>query len=294
MSTAEQPWTIRRLLEWTTKRLSPLAGKSAQVEASVLLAHALDCRRIDLYTRYDEVPVDEARARFRDLVRRRVEGCPVAYLVGHKEFYSLDFEVTPAVLIPRDDTGWLVEDCLRLARDLPSPAILDVGTGSGCIAITVAQRLKTAQVTATDISSEALAVAARNAGRHKVADRVRFLPGDLFAALSEGERFDFVLSNPPYITSAVIETLAPEVKDYEPRLALDGGPEGFSVIDRLLADVDTRLKPGGYLLVEIGADQESAARARFSALPGYELAPTLRDGAGLPRVLRARRPPLPA
>ncbi len=289
MSTAEQPWTIRRLLEWTTKRLSPLAGKSA-VEASVLLAHALDCRRLDLYTRYDEVPGDEARGRFRELVRRRVEGCPVAYLVGHKEFYSLDFEVNPAVLIPRDDTGWLVEDCLRLARELPAPAILDVGTGSGCIAITVAQRLKGAQVTASDVSAEALAVAARNAVRHKVADRVRFLHGDLFAALPEGERFDFVLSNPPYIAMAEIETLAPDVKDYEPRLALDGGPDGFAVIDRLLADADARLKPGGYLLLEIGADQESAARARFAVLPGYELAATLRDSDGHPRVLRARRP----
>jgi release factor glutamine methyltransferase len=290
MATAEQPWTIRRLLDWTTNRLSPLAGSAAKVEASVLLAHALDCRRIDLYMNSDEVADEEARGRFRELVRRRVEGCPVAYLVEHKEFYSLDFEVNPAVLIPRDDTGWLVEDCLRLARERTAPTILDVGTGSGCIAISVAHRLAEAQVTATDLSAEALVLATRNAVRHKVADRVRFFQGDLFAALPEGDQFDFVLSNPPYIATAVIETLAPEVKDYEPHLALDGGANGFAVIDRLLAEVEGRLKPGGYLLMEIGADQEALARERFDRLPGYEVAATIRDSAGHPRVIRARRP----
>jgi release factor glutamine methyltransferase len=287
--TAAEPWTIRRLLDWTTKRLSPLAGEAAGLEASVLLAHALNCRRIDLYMRSDEEADEEVRGRFRELVRRRVEGCPVAYLVGRKEFYSLEFEVNPAVLIPRPDTEWLVEDCLRLARDLADPTILDVGTGSGCIAIALAGRLKGATVTATDVSADALAVASRNAQRHNVVERIRFLEGDLYQALPEGERFDFVLSNPPYIATAEIETLASGVKDYEPRLALDGGVDGFVLIDRLLAQADNWVKPGGYLLLEIGANQEVAARARFAAMAGYELADTLRDGGGQPRVLRARR-----
>jgi len=209
--------------------------------------------------------------------------------VGRKEFYSLEFEVTPAVLIPRADTEWLVEDCLRLARERPEAAILEVGTGSGCIAIALAGRIKGAMVTATDVSAEALAVAGRNAQRHNVAERVRFLEGDLYRAVPEGERFDFVISNPPYITTAEIETLAAGVKDYEPRLALDGGADGFAVIDRLLAEADVWLKPGGYILLEIGYGQELAARERFAALAGYELAETLRDGGGLPRVIRARR-----
>jgi release factor glutamine methyltransferase len=287
--TTEQPWTIRRLLEWTTKRLQPLAGDSASLEASVLLAHALNCRRIDLYMRSDDEAADEERSRYRELVRRRVEGCPVAYLVGRKEFYSLDFEVDPSVLIPRADTEWLVEECLRLAKDIADLTILEVGSGSGCIAISLASRLKEAKITATDISTAALAVAGRNARKHNLAERIRFLEGDLYSAVSEGEQFDIVVSNPPYIATAEIDTLEPGVKDHEPRLALDGGPDGFVIIDRLLAGANARVKPGGYLILEIGSGQEAAARARFAALTEFELAETLRDGGGHARVLRARR-----
>src|SRR5262245_36534608 len=228
-------WTIRSLLEWTEGYLRQRSVESPRLEAQLLLAHALDCRRIDLYTRSDEAPAEEQRGRFRELVRRRAEGCPVAYLVGRRDFFFLDFEVTPAVLIPRPETEDLVNEFLRLAKTVPNPTVLDVGTGSGAIAVSVARQHPGARVTATDVSPEALAVAARNAGRHGVADRVRFLAGDLFAALPDGERFDFVLSNPPYVAAEEMAGLPPHVRDHEPRLALDGGPGGLAVIERALA-----------------------------------------------------------
>ena len=147
--------------------------------------------------------------------------------------------------------------------EIPEPRILDVGAGSGCLAVTVAKFAKTAQVTAVDLSAAALAVASRNAAKHGVAERIHFLEGDLFAPIPAGERFDFILSNPPYIPHADIASLAPGVRDYEPHAALDGGPDGFAVFDRLIAGAPERLKPGGFLIVEIGSPQEAPARRRI-------------------------------
>jgi release factor glutamine methyltransferase len=228
------------------------------------------------------------RQRYRELIRRRVEGCPVAYLVGYKEFFSLRLEVGPEVLIPRPDSELAVSECLRLAKGLAEPRVLDIGTGSGNLAIAVARNHKGARVTAVDLSPGALAVAGRNAAKHGVADRVRFLGGDLFAAVPAGERFDFILSNPPYIPRDEIPKLAPGVRDYEPHLALDGGASGYEVLERLAAGAQEHLQPGGYLIVEIGSPQEGAARERLKAHAGYELAPTVHDYSGHPRVLVAR------
>ena len=260
-----------------------------RLDAEVLLAHALGCRRIELYTRYEEAASEVARSRFRELVRQRVEGCPVAYLVGRKEFFSLEFEVTPAVLIPRPETEFVVLECLRLAKSVPEPRVLDIGTGSGNLAVTVAHQHRGARVTAVDRSPDALAVAAGNAARHAVAERIRFLAGDLFDSLPPGERFDFILSNPPYIAREDLDRLPPGVRDYEPLLALDGGPGGFAVFDRLVADAAHSLVPGGYLIVEIGTPQHESARQRILALGQYELGETIFDGSRHPRVLRARK-----
>jgi release factor glutamine methyltransferase len=279
---------LGRLLEWTARFFAEKGAEFPRLDAEVLLAHAQGCRRIELYTRYEEPATDKVRATFRELVRRRVEGCPVAYLVGRKEFYSLEFEVGPAVLIPRPDTETLVMACLELAKPLPNPAVLDVGTGAGNIAVAVATQHRGAQLTATDISPDALAIARRNADRHGVAARVRFLEGDLLAPLRAGEVFDFILSNPPYIAREDLPRLEPGVRQYEPHLALDGGPGGYQVIDRLIDQARTHLKPGGYLIVEIGAPQEEVVRRLVAARPGYELAPTIRDYAGHPRVVKAR------
>ncbi|HZT81881.1 MAG TPA: peptide chain release factor N(5)-glutamine methyltransferase [Gemmataceae bacterium] len=285
----EQPWTIGRLLDWTAKFLAQKGSESPRLDTEVLLAHALGCERIQLYTRYDEEASEEARQKFRELIRKRVEGCPVAYLVGRKEFFSLRFEVGPAVLIPRPDTECVVVECLRLAKGLPEPAALDIGTGSGAIAVAVARQHKGAKVTATDLSAEALAVARRNAERHGVAGRVRFLQGDLFGPVPPGKQFDLILSNPPYIATEDLPKLPVGVRDYEPRLALDGGPGGYAVFDRLIDQARDRLKPGGYLIVEIGSPQEAEARKRIGAYGEYELGPTVKDGSGHPRVLLARR-----
>jgi release factor glutamine methyltransferase len=179
-------------------------------------------------------------------------------------------------------------ECLRLAKELASPRIVDIGTGSGNLAIAIARGHGSAQVTAIDASPEALAVARRNASRLGVVERIRFLEGDVFSPVSADERFDFVISNPPYIPREDLDKLPPGVRDYEPRQALDGGPGGFEVLERLVDQARNHLVPGGHLIVEIGAPQEGPARQRLTAYPEYELAGTIHDYSGHPRVLRAR------
>lgn len=289
----DKQWTIGRLLDWTAHYLSEKGSEFPRLDAEVLLAHVLGCQRIELYTRYDESASDEVRQKFRGLIRRRVEGCPVAYLVGRKEFFSLDFEVTPAVLIPRPDTEFVVMECLKLAKGMAEPLVLDVGTGSGNIAITIAHQHKGARVTAVDKSPDALAVARRNAQKHGVLERIHFLESDLFDAVPAGERFDFILSNPPYIASEELGRLPVGVRDYEPRLALDAGPGGYAVFERLVGRAADHLKPGGYLIIEIGSPQEAKCRAHILAHGGFELAKTILDGSGHPRVLRAQKPTEP-
>lgn len=284
--TTEQPWTIRRLLEWTTTFLQNKGAADARLEAQLLLAEALACSRTALYTRFEEEPPEAQRARFRELVSERGKGRPVAHLLGRKEFFSLDFAVGPDVLIPRRETELLVVEALALARPMAAPRVLDVGTGSGCIAIALAQQHKSAQLTALDLSEAALAVARQNAERHKVADRVRFLHGDLFAPLAADELFELIVSNPPYIRTGDLAGLAVEVREHDPRLALDGGADGLAVIARLAAGAAAHLAPGGQLLVEIGQGQEDDARAALAAA-GWEVGKAVPDHAGLPRVLKA-------
>jgi release factor glutamine methyltransferase len=286
---ADLPWTVSRLLDWTGRYLAEKGSESPRLDTEVLLARAMECKRIQLYTRHDEEVADDARQRFKTLIRDRVEGCPVAYLVGKKEFYSLELEVNRSVLIPRPDTETVVEESLRLMKEVAEPAVLDVGTGSGAIAIAVAKYCKTAKVTAIDISAAALEVATRNAARHDVAGRVRFVQGDLFSPLAAGEKFDFVLSNPPYIPHDDIAKLPAGVRDYEPHQALDGGPTGLEVLGRLANEAPEWLRPGAYLIVEIGSPQEGPARQLIEARGGLELGKTVYDSAGHPRVLRARR-----
>jgi release factor glutamine methyltransferase len=284
-------WTIKKLREWTTQFLAKKGVEKAGLDADLLLAHALGCKRIDLLTRCDEEAPEEARTRYRELVKERSEGCPVAYLTGHKVFYLLDLEVSRAVLIPRPETEEIVGECLRLAKGMESPAILDVGTGSGCLILALLKQHKSARATAIDISPEALAIADRNASRHNLGDRITFLEGDLFSPLTAGEQFDFIVSNPPYVAHDEFAGLPRHVRDFEPRLALDGGPDGLAIFTRLIDGARNYLKPGGHLLVEIGAGQDDLARARLHALPGYELGKSIQDRAGIPRVVCARWKP---
>lgn len=292
MSTAEA-WTVGRLLTWTTDYLKGHGSESPRLDAEVLLAHALGRQRIELYTTFDELPADEPRAAFRDLVRRRSEGTPVAYLVGRKEFYSLSFRVTPDVLIPRPETELLVIAVLDLVKTLsPRPLdikIADVGTGSGIIAVCLAKHVPACKVTAIDISPPALLIAQENAKQHGMADRIEFIESDLFAAVPAEQPFDFIVSNPPYVTTAEMDTLAVDVRKYEPRGALEAGPKGTEVLERLIGQAAERLRPGGHLLIEIGPAIHDAASGLLAADARFELGPTIKDLARLPRVVQARK-----
>jgi release factor glutamine methyltransferase len=281
-------WTIQALLGWTTNYLAQKGIENPRAEAQILLAHVLNCKKIDLVVRYDEVPSETERARFRELIQRRVAGWPVAYLVGSRDFYLLTFEVSPAVLIPRPDTETLVVEALAFLKPLTNPTVLDLGTGSGCIAVSIAHQKKDARVVAIDISPDALEIARRNAVRHRVADRITFLHGDLFTPLPPGSTFDLIVSNPPYIAAHEFAGLAPDVRDHEPRAALDGGPDGLTFYRRIAAGVGLVLRPSGKLLVEIGATQDTDVRAILGSQPELEVGPTIKDLAGHPRVVAAK------
>ncbi len=301
MSSAE-PWTVGRLLQWTADYLKGHGSESPRLDAEVLLAQAAG------------LPADRAlhrlrrRARrrgpggFRELVRRRAEGTPVAYLVGRREFYSLSFRVTPDVLIPRPETELLVVAVLDLAKassrglgtSVPSElaanlSIADVGTGSGIIAVCLAKHLPNCRVTAIDLSPAALASPRRTPQTHGVADRIEFVDSDLFAAVPAGRQFDFIVSNPPYVTEAELERLPPDVRKFEPHGALLAGPRGTEVIERLVPQAAQRLRPGGHLLMEISPMIHDAVRTLLESDGRFELGPTIKDLARLPRVVQARR-----
>ena len=245
---AAEAWTVGRLLQWTTEFLKAHHAEAPRLDAEVLLAHALGCRRIELYTAYEDTPGEERRAAFRDLVRRRADGTPVAYLVGRREFYSMSFRVGPDVLIPRPETELLLIALLDLAKSRAAGTTLriaDVGTGSGVIAICAAKHLPDCRVTAIDASLAVLVIARANAAEHGVAERIEWIEGDLFAAVPVERRFDFVVSNPPYVSEAEFASLAPEVKNFEPRQALVAGPTGVEVIERLVPQAADRLESGG-------------------------------------------------
>jgi release factor glutamine methyltransferase len=282
-------WTVGRLLTWTTDYLKRRGAESPRLDAEVLLAQVLGWERVQLYTRYEDEVGERPRGTFRDLVRRRAEGMPVAYLVGRKEFYSLPLTVSPAVLIPRPDSEFVIVEFLALTRSLESPHVVDVGTGSGCLALACARHHKTARIVAIDNSPDALAVAVVNARTHSLTDRVEFRLGDRLEPVAGEGPFDVILSNPPYIPTDVIPTLEPGVRDYEPHQALDGGGDGLRMVSPLIAEAIPLLKPGGHLILEIGSDQEAPVRALIAAQPQLKLAPTIRDHANHPRVLRATR-----
>lgn len=287
-----QPWTIGRLLAWTVGYLKGRGSETPRLDAELLLAEALGCPRIALYTAFDDVPGDEPRTAFRELVRRRGEGTPVAYLLGRREFYSLSFRVTPDVLIPRPETEHLVVALLDLAKARPAGqevSICDVGTGSGIVAVCAAKYLPQCRVTAIDISAKALAVARTNCEEHGVADRVDLVEGDLLAGVAPERRFDFVVSNPPYVAEGELAQLAPEIRDHEPRVALAAGPTGTDAIARLVPQAAEHTEPGGHLLLEVSPQIHERVLGILRDDGRFEPGPTLSDVARRPRVVQARR-----
>jgi release factor glutamine methyltransferase len=286
---SDERWTVGRLLTWTAQFLSRKGAESPRLDAEVLLAFVLECDRVRLYTHFNEDVGQRDRAAFRELVRRRAEGAPVAYLVGRKEFFSLPLKVSPAVLIPRPDTETVVVEFLARWKGREDPLAVDVGTGSGAIALACVSQHKTARFLAVDSSPDALAIARGNAEALGLADRAAFFQGDLLGPVADQGPFDAILSNPPYIPTDVIPTLEPGVRDHEPRQALDGGPDGLRVVARLIEQAPPLLKPGGDLILEIGTDEERPVRELIAAQGTLDLAPTIRDAANHPRVVRATR-----
>ena len=286
---SDDVWTVGRLLTWTTDWLTTKGSESARLDAEVLLAHVRGCQRILLYTAFDTPVSDAERARFRELVKRRGDGEPVAYLVGNREFFSLPFAVSPAVLVPRPETEGLVVRVIDLCKPLPAARIIDVGTGSGAIAVTLAKHLPRARLVATDISPAALAVARENAARHGVAERIEFLECDLLSAPQAAGPWDVIVSNPPYVRDDEFDALPRDVRLHEPKAALVAGPTGVEVVARLAADAGGALAAGGWLVVEIGPVVAAAAERALAAVPGLVPGPTLADMAGLPRIVQARK-----
>lgn len=287
------PWTIGHLLKWTTDYLRDIGSETPDLDSQILLAEARGCQRIDLFTAFNEPASEHVRTAFRELVRRRAEGMPVAYLVGRREFYSLSFRVTPDVLIPRPETELVVVTLLdrikeRQQSDQPV-TIADVGTGSGVIAVCTAREVPNSRVTAIDCSNAALEVARANAADYQVADRIDFIQGDLLSELPETTQFDFIASNPPYVSTSEFDTLAADVKDHEPQTALVAGPQGTELIERLIPQAAERLQPGGWLLMEISPMIEQAVDRLIQAEDQFEQGPTIKDFAGHARVVQAKK-----
>ncbi len=275
----DETWTTLKVLTWTTGYLSEKGVANARREAEWLLCEATGLDRVGLYLNFEKPMNDEELSAYRGLVARRGKREPLQHILGSQEFDGLSFAVSPAVLIPRHDTETLLEQALKQAPHARS--ILDIGTGSGCIAIALAKRLPEAAVTAVDLSPEALAVAQRNAESHAV--DVEFLLGSFFEPLA-GRRFELIVSNPPYITTDDLNRLQPEVRDHEPRLALDGGPDGLAAYRVIISQAAAHLEPNGWLLFEVGAGQSEDVAALL-VQAGFGGIITASDPGGIERVV---------
>ena len=288
-------WTVGDLLKWTESHFRRIGLPTPRLDAELLLGRALNCRRLDLYTGYRKMVEPAERSEFRDFVARRARREPVAYILGEKEFYSLQFAVSPAVLIPRPESEHLVEEALRILterdRSAPSPRALDLGTGSGNLAVALAVNEASLTVDAVDASRAALELAAANASRHEVTSRVRLLEGDLYDPLEEGvDRYAVIVSNPPYVAPRELETLIADVRDHEPLEALldARGTErdGLGYHRAIAQKAAQYLEPGGSLLLEVGVDQAKSVCEEVLRA-GLKTPRTVRDYGGIERVVIA-------
>jgi release factor glutamine methyltransferase len=284
-------WTIQKLLTWVTEYLTQKDVDAPRLSAELLLSHVLGLKRIELYTQYNKVVVQEQLDRLRDLVKRAGEHEPVAYLIGRTEFYSIELEVTPDCLIPRPETELLVQRSIEFLRKRTGPQQgCDLCTGCGVIAVAIAKNVPDAKVIATDISEPALAVAARNIEKHKLADRIELRHGDLFEPLvPQLDVFDLIACNPPYVSAPEYEALDRNVKEYEPRLALYAGPDGLDLYRRIVEKVREFLKPDGILLLEIGYRQGPPVRELLELTGLFAPIRIDKDLQGHDRVVTALR-----
>lgn len=288
--------TISQALAEGSRVLEDAGIPEPRRTAATLFMFASGLDRAQVIARSNEDVDEQALAGFREAVKRRGTGEPLQYITGQQEFFGLGFRVTPAVLIPRPETEFLVEQVIRLAsgpdaRDDQSPVIVDVGTGSGCIAVSLAVKLPRARILAADISAAALEVARDNARAHSVSDRIEFLDGDLLSPLDRlgrGREVDIIASNPPYVPEESMATLQREVRDWEPRIALEAGEKGLDYYSRLLREAIKYLRPGGALVVELGYSQLEAILAMVDRF-NWDVEDVTADLQGIPRTLTLRR-----
>ena len=276
---------LRDAIHNAEQRLEAAHVGSPRMNAELLAMFVLGCDRVYLYAHSERPLTRNEIASYDDALSERARGVPAQYITGHQEFWGLDVIVSPAVLIPRPETEHVIETMLELARDRPANNVVDVGTGSGCIALALAKEFPQARIHATEISVEALEIARANAARHQLEDRIQFHETDLLAGMEEGA-FDYVISNPPYIGDWEVDSVEAQVRRFEPRLALFAGPSGLEVFARLIPEAHNALKPGGWLIMEIG----HRSRERVcELLKDWEEIRIANDLQGIARVVAARR-----
>ncbi len=287
--------TLLESLNQTTNRLRDHRIENPRLNAELLLARSLNLSREGLYSRLPDPMEEPEKEVLEELIRRRISGEPLQYILEHQEFWSIDFKVDPRVLIPRPETELLIEQCLPILSGISlkrSPSVLEIGTGSGAIAIALAKEVRKILLIATDISRDALVLAKQNAESAGVQDRIKFLNGDLFGPLypPEGKApFDLILSNPPYITRPKIDTLAKEVRDYEPRIALDGGEDGLAFYRRIVPEASFYLREGGWLLLEVALGQSEIISEMIEEGGNFFKPESIPDLSGIGRVVKAQK-----
>ncbi|VBB06543.1 n-6 adenine-specific dna methylases signature [Lucifera butyrica] len=283
MTTTSEQWTIGSILTWTGQYFREKGISNPRLDAEVLLSHILGKSRLHLYVNFDQPLEARELAAFREVVKKRAQRVPVAYITGYKEFMGLDFIVNPHVLIPRPDTEILAEYAASRLAQTVNPCIADIGTGSGAILISLLHKLAAAAGIAVDISGDALKVAQQNAVRHGVESRLQCKQGDLFAPL-DGQTFDAVVANPPYIVAAEVDNLEPEVR-CEPHLALSGGKDGLDFYRRIIKDGAACLKPQGFMALEVGMGQARPVADLAAQSPRLRMTEILKDYGGIERVV---------
>lgn len=287
MNKTNAPWTIGSILTWTGQYFAEKGVENPRLDAEVLLSHILERERIQLYVNFDQPLQPHELTAYREAVKKRVARMPVAYITGCREFMGLEFCVTPAVLIPRPDTEILVEAVLKKLHGFDQPALLDLGTGSGAIIVSLLANLPTAAGAAVDISDNALDIARQNAEKNQVSSRLKLYQGDLYQPV-KGQTFDAIISNPPYIPDSDIQELTQEVRQ-EPHLALAGGPDGLDFYRRIVRDAAQYLNAGGLLAVEVGIHQAQAVAALAQPMEQLVFIEIIKDYSGIERVVVFQR-----
>ena len=286
-------WTIQKLLNWVTEYFTGKGVDAPRLSAELLLSHALGLKRIELYTQFDKPVAKPELDELHNLVKRAGGHEPVAYLIGRTEFYSLELNITNDCMIPRPETELLVQRAIEFLRTRPGTQfVCDLCTGSGCVAVAIAKNFPDARIIATDISSAALDVAAQNVEKHKLAERITLLQGDLFEPLVrplDVEQFDLIVCNPPYVSAAEYDALEKNVKDYEPRIALFAGDDGLDIYRRIIEKADQFLKPEAALMLEIGYAQGPAVRDLLEHTGAFGEIKVEKDFHDNDRIVTAKR-----